>query len=179
MDLAAARPSVSRPIRPGGGARPTTGFARIGILGVVVTLSGAAPARGGWRSVAYWVVWALLFVGVCALHSVADHDAVGLRHASVVTPVSAEHFEVSSPVISALPTGRDAATVPADHDGVHEACILFLAGGAWVLMLLMERIVKRRHGSLPAGILHPWQRLRADVRPPGLSAPLRFVELRL
>jgi len=159
---------------------------RMGILGVVMTV-GAAQTRTGWRSAAYWVVWALLLAGVFALHSLADHDAVGVRHASLVVSATA-----AAPVVDDVPAGSEsidltgepavtAQAVPATGlDGVEAACILFLAVGAWVLVLLMARTIKRRDGTTATGEAHPWHRQHISVStPPGLLTSVGPLALRL
>lgn len=164
----------------------------VGILGVVVTFSGAARTRLGWRSAAYWIVWALLLAGVFALHVLADHDAVGVRHATLAAPAATAAAEAAPSVDLAGATVSPATTAPvrvagdgfatalADHDGADEACILFLAGGVWVLVLLMVRVVKRRGGSPACGEPHPWHSWRIPVpAPPGLSASSEPLALRL
>lgn len=158
----------------------------MGILGVVMTVGDRTRARTGWRSATYWVVWALLLAGVFALHALADHDAVGVRHASLIASATA-----TAPVVDDAPVGHGsidlagepatvAQAVPAvDLDGVEAACILFLATGAWVLVLLMARTIKRRDGTASSGP-HPWHLWHFPVsEPPGLLASAGPLALRL
>lgn len=151
-----------------------------------MTVGDRGRTRTGWRSAAYWVVWALLLAGVFALHSLADHDAVGVRHASLVASATA-----TTPVVDDAPVGHGsidltgepvtvAQAVPAAGlDGVEAACILFLAAGAWVLVLLMARTIKRRDGTASSGP-HPGHRRHISVStPPGLLTSVGPLALRL
>lgn len=137
-------------------------------------------------------MWTLVLAGVFALHVLADHDAVGVRHATLAAPAASAAAEAApsvdltgatvSPATTALVrvAGDGFAAALADHDGADEACILFLAGGAWILVLLMVRAVKRRGGSTACGEPHPWHSWHILVpAPPGLSASSEPLSLRL
>ncbi len=151
-----------------------------------MTAGDGAHARIGWRVAARWVVWALLLAGVFALHALASHDSVGVRHTSLVAPAVAVQFADApqivgdAAIIDAVSGDIAHMTPTVTADETETACIMFLAGGAWVLVLLMARTVKRHPGDPADGPSPPRQARRGLVlRPPGPLSAAGLMPLRL